>query len=61
MTAVPLRASRTRRCRYRHRCALCRADVLPGQAEGLVIAAGWAHVEPCIIAAQRQPGMSARS
>jgi len=56
VTGAPLRASRVRKCRHQHPRALCRALVLPGQAEGLVTGAGWAHVDPCIIAAQRRDG-----
>jgi hypothetical protein len=53
VTGQAVRASRTRKCRYQHRCALCRGYVLTGQSEGLVTGAGWAHVD-CIVDGQRQ-------
>ncbi len=47
-----MRATRTRKCRYQHRCGLCRGLVLVGQAEGLVVGRGWAHAD-CVVAVQR--------
>ena len=49
MTGQAVRASRTRKCRYQHTCSICHGLVLPGQSEGLVTGAGWAHVD-CIVA-----------
>ena len=56
MTGAPLRASRVRKCRFQHQCPVCHGQVLIGQSESLVTGAGWAHVDRCIIQAQRQVG-----
>jgi hypothetical protein len=49
---VPVKASRTRKCRHQHLCAICSRPVLVGQAEGLIGGKGWAHVQPCILGGQ---------
>ncbi len=54
---IPLKASRTRRCRHQHTCGLCHGLVLVGQQEGLVGRVGWCHVT-CVVSGQ-QPGGAA--
>ncbi len=49
MTHRPvLTASRVRKARRNGRCPLCGKPVIIGQRVGL-IAAGWAHLQPCIV------------
>jgi hypothetical protein len=43
-----MRATRYRKCRWRHRCPLCPAPVLTGQSEALVDGTGWCHTD-CVV------------
>jgi hypothetical protein len=52
VTGQAVRASRVRKCRYRHACPLCQSQMLPGQSKGLVTRAGWAHTDCVVLASQ---------
>jgi hypothetical protein len=47
-----MRVTRTRKCRWSHRCGLCGGYVTTGMAEALVTGKGWCHLD-CVVAGQR--------